>query len=261
MVLPVEEVISGQYLTHVDTIVSGSAQASVSLVPTNFGDRAGTMSDLYRLFRFVELEVEFIGVPLGAVSTNEGCIVAFTSGIVNAAPTLAADVIQFPQVAVCMPGCTVPSRLRLARGHLAGIVPWYETQGGAAEPLLDTQGALYVTMFANGTGLAVASDTVLHTRFKIEFADRLPAAMTLQRVVRAESAKRCGTQRGDADVSEGDEKGLPTIASLSVEDPDSDGSFAVMERPRKEARVPRAGRRPGSRAAPPALPPGAGGPP
>ncbi len=175
------DVLRGSFLTNRTVIVTGTAQDIVGLTPASFGGtRLGNISDEYRLFRFVSLELSAMRV---ADANNGVATIAYTPGIVAATPTALSEIVQFEHVVSARFGQTIPVTLRLGRRELAGISPWYETEAAAGDPLLDTQGQL---LFAadGGSGLSVAGTLAVFGRYTIELDGRLPAAESLRRRAR-----------------------------------------------------------------------------
>lgn len=209
---PVQETMTGDVIDSYTTVVSGTSQFTLNLSTANFGSRVAALSDLYRLYRFVRLEAHFL--PLTGAA---GVIVAFASGLLTAAPTLAQEVSQFDCVAIALPESTIPTKLVLSRAELAGIAPWYQTQGSAAEPLLDTQGQIVVTTFGS-TALATASVALVHWRFTLEFAERLPATVTISRL---RSSVRVAKRLHDPLEEDSQEEKGDRLKALTLEEPAS----------------------------------------
>lgn len=178
---PFHERITIGALVPVTTIVEGSAQLSIPLTSndTAWGARLQEFSDLYRLFRFVNMKV-----IMSHMSSNHGLMVAlsmsntFSSGNANA-----KDIAEMDQVGVVMPGAYEQITFNFPRASLKGVADWYVTEAGAAEPLLDTQGRLFITAFGND-GLAVAIDAVIFVQATVEFKERLDPAATQSRTLR-----------------------------------------------------------------------------
>lgn len=171
---PVEVVIGSTLLSHT-TVVTANAQLVLELKPENFGTRLLAIADLYRLFRFRRVWCDVCQT----LSAGEDMVaLAFASGQVTAPQTLIAmsEMDNFMLVPL---GSTVPVRWELSRGELAGIVPWYETVSAAAEPLLDTQGSIVIASANTFVSTAQTFGIVWH--YEVEFADRLPAAVSFER--------------------------------------------------------------------------------
>lgn len=212
---PVDEVFSGNYAAPYTTIIDGTAQLVLALAPVNFGTRAAAVADLYRLFRFTSLRAHF----LHASTVTEYGIVAFSPGILVASqPTTFAEVSQMEKLAIVMPGQTTVSTLALGRKELSGIVPWYETVGAATEPLLDTQGQIVIASHFNG--VCTADTLTVRWEFTIEFAGRLPAAASLQRLreslEREALPKRVRELGLDDDPEDADSESTQSMALVKV---------------------------------------------
>jgi hypothetical protein len=111
-------------------------------------------------------------------------IVSYTSGLPTANPTTIADVVQFDHVAIALSQQTTPERLVLGRSALQSQMPWFVTQSGATELEFENQGSLNVSTYDRTTGLATASNLIIHFHYVVEFRERLPAATTIERLTR-----------------------------------------------------------------------------
>lgn len=165
-------------------IVSGSNQASASLNPALDSGRISSMSDFYRFYRYVSVKAHFQSKATNANSTaSPGLMLGFSKGSITL-PTTAAEVAQMDMFQYAFGGQTKPSTLKLGRKDLLGThaVKWFQTQGvGDAE--LDTQGTFIITTVEEANGLAIATTTSYNVIFElvIEFMDRLPANVSLER--------------------------------------------------------------------------------
>lgn len=169
------EVVSGSILLSHTTVVTASAQLVLEVAPANFGSRLTAIADLYRLYRFVDLWCDFLVTTTAA----ERVMMGYASGQITP-PTTLIEVSEMNQ-AICAPqGSTKPVRFHLRRRELAGIVPWFETVGAAGDPLLDTQGSIVISSFV---AFAATADNVgVLWHYVVEFKDRLPTAVSLDRL-------------------------------------------------------------------------------
>lgn len=174
----VSETVSGQFVVLHVTQVSGSSQLLYALNLANFGARVALQSDMYRLFRFVSVEATF---SLGIVTSTPtgGGFIAYSPGSITA-PTGFAETSTMEHFKMFFQNATVPVTLKLNRAQLAGISPWYQTEVSAAEPLLDTQGIFVIGNHFNGG--AIASNLEILWKFTIEFSERLPTGVSLDRL-------------------------------------------------------------------------------
>lgn len=194
----VSEVVSGNFVTVHTTVVSASSQLLYSLNLANFGARVALQSDMYRLYRFVNVEATFTVGTVAGVPTGGG-FMAYSPGSITA-PTGFAETSTMEHFKMFFQNATAPVTLKLNRAQLAGIVPWYQTETSAAEPLLDLQGTFVIGNHSLGGAIAAVLEVCW--KFTIEFAQRLPSGVALGRL-------RAST------VSDGSK-----FACLSVSEPD-----------------------------------------
>jgi len=170
----------------------GGGPGALAVTTSSFGSSLLAISDLYRLYRFTKLELSFSSTPTSAGSSRQndaGVIVCYTSGIPGTAPASFGQICEFDNVSIAYPLQAVQSHLRLGRKDMEGIANWYETQGSAGDPLLDTQGNLYATLFGSNGAAAVASNTItMLATYTVEFCERLPAAVSLDRMAKLKPA-------------------------------------------------------------------------
>lgn len=176
--------VTSQVTSHQTTVVTASAQLNMGLLPSNaqlFSAQVQAMSDLYRFYRVTRLEIEFCAPNTGGTSSPEHpVLVGYTPGNIVASTTTALETSALPYVAYRCAEQTTKERLIVGAKGLAGLVPWYQTQGlGATET--DTQGFVIITVQDGNTGLAVASELDFLVRTTVEFKDLLPAALSLSR--------------------------------------------------------------------------------
>lgn len=184
------ERVFGRFYTARSTIVTGSAQSSISLNAALDGGRLNAIADLYRFYRFTMVKVHFAFGSLTSSGTgsdtNNGAMVAFSKGSITL-PTTAFEISQIENYQHFF-GCqTEPSVLKLSKKDLLSMhaVKWFQTTSvGDAE--LDTQGTFVFCTIAERTGLAVANTTSLNMVFEFwcEFMDRVPAAVSIERLRR-----------------------------------------------------------------------------
>jgi hypothetical protein len=169
----------------VTTVASASSQVQVVISPqtVGLGVRLVDLSDNFRLFRFTRLECGFCQTDPANVAVNDGVIVGFHQAAVTA-PTTAQQVSELSKVAMSMHRQTTKEWLRLSRRDLAGIAPWYATEASATDPLLDTQGGVFISAIDGTTGLAVADVVGLHWKWEIQFKGALSPAVSLERKFR-----------------------------------------------------------------------------
>jgi hypothetical protein len=132
------------------------------------------MEDLYRLYRFTKVEIEFCQGDGG------GGFISYANGGTLTNPTTAQLCSQMDHFVVCLPEQTVPARMILTKRDLIGVPTWYSTTS-VGDPEVDTQGIFHVGVTNDLTGLAVAGALSILIRYTCEFKERVPAAVSMDR--------------------------------------------------------------------------------
>jgi hypothetical protein len=172
-----EITIRSKWGDYVATVVTGNAQTAVSLIPTAVCDaRVDAMQDIYRLYRFERIAITFYSVAAGEMG-----YVGFIPGTITGGnPTLAETLLTLEKHAVYYPIMVKPATLVLTRNDLSGAIPWYYTDGAAAEQF-EQAGTLVLSTAPDTTFLATASHLVVHYDVTITLKDPISSGMSVPR--------------------------------------------------------------------------------
>jgi len=117
----------------------------ISLSPSSFIE-AAAISDVFELYRVTKLRYRLHR----HVSTSGSLAAVYIAGVVDNAPSTAADASVSPYTAVITPTATVPSGWRtVSRRDLVGYQPWYKTIAGSPDPAQEVQGRIYLAGLAS----------------------------------------------------------------------------------------------------------------
>ncbi len=152
------------YLT--GALVAGVGKISIDC---NLNPQLLAMSDLYRFFRYRELAVEMYPDPAQAAM---GC--TYVPGDPATITSSAITSFANPDTIITGLGQTVPSRMKVTKPALRGVVEWYATKNDATDPFVDIQGALFLA------GSATAGYYIL-LRYVIDFKDPLDPNLVFKR--------------------------------------------------------------------------------
>ncbi len=176
------ETIQGSFFGPHTAVVSASAQLALAINPDNialFGSRCQDAGDNFRLFRFTEIKLHFCQADQADVAVGSSVVVGYEN-LPLGAPTTLAQVSESSRVACTMDGQTTRTTLVLSQADLRGIAPWYATSGAATEPLLDTQGQIFISVADSTTGLARAANVNVFTEWTVQFRGPIAPAVSLE---------------------------------------------------------------------------------
>lgn len=173
------EICSGYFTTIVTTVITASTQATIQLAPNNFGSRLSTLNDLFRFYRFTRVGVKFLFDSDG----DDPGIVGFLPGVATTVPVSIAEVTQCDRVGVALSQQATPVHLQLSSKILTGMTPWYYTRAGASAAEMEVQGTFVISTYDRATGAATASNLFLAFTWTCELKGRIPAAVSIPRLV------------------------------------------------------------------------------
>ena len=118
------------------TLSSGAASLSLSEATALSVDLA-SLGDLYRMFRFTGMSIEF---PAPNWTTGVFLSCYFVPSAVAGSSTF--DNVEANRVVLVSANQTVPSRGSWTRAQMGSVVPWFLTNAAATDPSLEVQGVL-----------------------------------------------------------------------------------------------------------------------
>lgn len=198
--------VSGHAL-YAFTVTVGNAVDTVAL-NESIAANLGVMADMYGLYRFTRLHIEFpagiAGQSTTAQTTRYG--LGFTPEVLLTNPTTLGQVSQMPYFVYHSAGYTSQTAgfgtfssdrptIRVSRAGLnKTALKWYRTLGKGTEADWESQGTICFALEPAAAGGNVSYWALI--RYTCEFTDVLPTAVTRMRLLRdvtseaAEAAKR-----------------------------------------------------------------------
>jgi hypothetical protein len=146
------------------------------------------MQDMYRYYRFAKLRIRVFS---GILNSDPIGVLAYAAGI-NTTPVNLTDFENEHMVAFCPPRSThteygSPPWLTLPRAALAGLTPWYFTEGGGTVGQ-EQVGDIWFHSATLGT-----SDVVFEVDLTVEFKEALDPDTTMARRLRRMPTAACPT--------------------------------------------------------------------
>ncbi len=197
--------VSGHAL-YAFTVTPGNAVDSVAL-NESIAANLGVMADMYGLYRFTRLQIEFpAGVEGGAnTAATRRYGLGFTPEVLLTTPTTLGQVSQMPYFVYHSSGAASTGtntlfssdrpKINVSRAGLNKTsVKWFRTLGKGTEADWESQGTIVFALDAAAATANVSYWALI--RYTCEFTDVLPTAVTRMRLLRdvtcdaVEEAKR-----------------------------------------------------------------------